>query len=164
MHCVPQALPQKPQLSRSVAVFTQVAPHGVNPSPQETHVPPVQTPPGQAFEQEQGLQNLTVRRDLLRQEIARLQDSLLSVRQTLQTRRANAEESLRLPIAELITIPSVRNDGEVIGETRRIAELEARMASGDEAAQSLSAGDPPSVSCRQYYSAVTSRGPRRMDS
>ena len=29
-----------------------VAPHGVNPSPQETHVPPVQTPPGQAFEQE----------------------------------------------------------------------------------------------------------------
>lgn len=82
----------------------------------------------QAFEQEQGLQNLTVRRDLLRQEIARLQDSLLSVRQTLQTRRANAEESLRLPIAELITIPSVRNDGEVIGETRRIAELEARMA------------------------------------
>lgn len=52
MHCVPQGLPQKPQLSRSVAVFTQVAPHGVNPSPQETHVPPVQTPPGQAFEQE----------------------------------------------------------------------------------------------------------------
>jgi hypothetical protein len=34
MHWVPQRLPQKPQLFRSVFVSTQAAPHGVCPSGQ----------------------------------------------------------------------------------------------------------------------------------
>jgi hypothetical protein len=47
MHCVPQRLPQKPQLSRSVFVSWQVLPHAVRPSRQETHCPPAQTWPVQ---------------------------------------------------------------------------------------------------------------------
>jgi hypothetical protein len=52
MHWVPQRLPQKPQLFRSVRVSTQAVPHGVCPSGHVTHAPPEQIAPGHALLQE----------------------------------------------------------------------------------------------------------------
>jgi len=50
-HCVPQAMPQEPQLLRSVLVSTQAVPHGVCPAAHSVHFPPEQIAPGQALPQ-----------------------------------------------------------------------------------------------------------------
>lgn len=80
------------------------------------------------FEKKEGLQNVNTRRDLLTKELARLQDALISARQSRQSRLALFEESQRASGADLLSIPSIREDREVSETTSRISDLESKVA------------------------------------
>ncbi len=82
------------------------------------------------FEEKEGLQGAQSRREMLEREIARLQDAAITARQSRLTRRALFEESRRLSLTEMLTIPSIRDDREVVEASGRIADLESRMARG----------------------------------
>jgi len=80
------------------------------------------------FEQKQGLRNVESNRQALERELARLQDSLITARQTRLARKALADETAGLSGAEMLAIPAMRDDREVAEGTARIADLESRIA------------------------------------
>ncbi len=82
------------------------------------------------FEKKEGLQGAQSRREMLDKELARLQDALITARQSGLARRALFEESQRLSLGEMLTIPSIRDDREVSEASGRIADLESRIARG----------------------------------
>ncbi|MBP6705053.1 MAG: AAA family ATPase, partial [Vicinamibacteria bacterium] len=82
----------------------------------------------QSLEAREGLQAAQSRRELLEKELARLQDSLVAVRQVRLARRALLEEPRRLSGNEMLTIPSIRDDSVVAESVKRIAEIESRLS------------------------------------
>jgi succinoglycan biosynthesis transport protein ExoP len=82
----------------------------------------------QSLEAREGLQAAQSRRELLEKELARLQDSLVAVRQVRLARRALLEETRRLSGNEMLTIPSIRDDSVVAESVKRIAEIESRLS------------------------------------
>lgn len=75
-----------------------------------------------------GLQNVETRRTFLQKEVARLQDALIESKSRAMAARTVHDEVQRLPLDDLATIPSIRDDREVAGSLDRIAEVESRLA------------------------------------
>lgn len=82
----------------------------------------------QSLGDEEGLADIERRRELLEQELARLQESLIAVRQTRLAKRALVEESRRLSGTDMLSIPSIRDDRETIEVSGRIADLNSQLA------------------------------------
>ena len=81
-----------------------------------------------AFERKEGLEGVDASRDLLGKELARLQDALITARQTRVTRKALADESANLSPSEMLAIPSVREDRVIAEVSNQIDDLQARIA------------------------------------
>lgn len=112
-----------------------------------------------SLEAQEGLQAAQSRRDLLEKEMARLQDSLVAVRQVRLTRRALVEETRRLSGNDMLTIPSIRDDSVVAESMKRIGEIESRLS---RAAATLGDRHPDIVGFQEELDAERRRLNRRI--
>lgn len=80
------------------------------------------------FEKKEGVQDVETARQALTKELARLQDSLVTVRQTVMTRKALVDETATLSPEGLLAIPAMRDDAVVSEAMRSMADLNSRIA------------------------------------
>lgn len=113
----------------------------------------------QTLEEEEGLQDAQQQRELAEKEIARLQESLVGIRQTRLSRKAFFEESRRLSGTEMLTIPTIRDDSEVVATLGRISDIEVRIS---RATATLGDRHPDMVAFQQEIEAERRRLNRRI--
>lgn len=99
----------------------------------------------QELEARNGVQNAETRRAMLDRELVRLQESLIVARGNRQQKRALFEESRKLSTADVVTIPTFRDDREIASAQAKIAELEPSVA---RAAATLGERHPDLVALR----------------